>query len=127
MGVTATAVASSVAATAAAVAASNATTSLAIKNEKIEKCKTIVQNFDNTNATVEQQLDFSNCVNLLYPVADSVTPIMVYITISSILLSMLFGIYNSPRNRISGALGGIGLGIGITMPIILIATILGII
>ncbi len=67
----------------------------AARARKADQCVGVIDGFTNSTATVEQRQQYAECVELLYPSDDAISPAADVVMLIIVLLGALFGAFGA--------------------------------
>lgn len=88
----------------AAIAGSQASIAAnqAAQARKAAQCVGTMDGFTHSTATVEQRQQYAECVGLLYPSADAISPAAVGLLLITVLLGAISGAFGARRDGLIG-------------------------
>ena len=69
---------------------------------KAAQCVGVMDGFTHSTATVEQRQEYAECVGLLYPSADAISPAAVGLLLITVLLGAFSGAFGARRDGLIG-------------------------
>ena len=70
----------------------------AAQARKAAQCVGVIDGFTHSTATVEQRQEYAECVGLLYPSADAISPAAVGLLLITVLLGAISGAFSVRRD-----------------------------
>ena len=88
----------------AAIAGSQASIAAnqAAQARKAAQCVGTMDGFTHSTATVEQRQEYAECVGLLYPSADAISPAAVGLLLITVLLGAISGVFGARHEGLIG-------------------------
>lgn len=105
----------------AAIAGSQASIAAnqAAQARKAAQCVGVMDGFTHSTSTVEQRQEYAECVGLLYPSADAISPAVVGFLLITALLGAICGAFGARRDGLIG-MAVIGFTLALIFPVVTI-------